>query len=377
VAIRVGGKIFFTECIVALLLIGICAPVFSAPTLSQIEQKRKDAQKNITRLKKLENQEKNKLVKNQKNLEITRENLEISKNRYTTVTGQLNNLNVQLEVAVADYNNSNQKMQERLRHVYKAQRRGMVELLMSVHDLNSMLDVVYFEKIVLKNDYNRMVQLKKKSDAILAIRQQIASKKAALARTINDMNYQQKYIESAIAKNQTMINKFQSSRSAYEKAERELAQQSAKIQSMITGVQKNNKETFVTTGTFIKPIQGPITSPFGWRIHPIFKSRIFHSGIDIGGPNGGAIKAANSGKVIFAGWQGGYGKVVIIDHGLVNGKPTTTLYAHMSSIGVSNGQSVSKGQVIGREGSTGYSTGPHCHFEVRINGVPQNPMQFI
>ena len=140
---------------------------------------------------------------------------------------------------------------------------------------------------------------------------------------------------------------------------------------------KNNKETFVTTGAFMRPISGPITSPFGWRVHPIFKSRIFHSGIDIGGANGGAIKAANSGKVIFAGWQGGYGKVVIIDHGRVNGKPTTTLYAHMSVINVSNGQSVGKGQVIGKEGSTGYSTGPHCHFEVRVNGVPQNPLQYI
>ena len=359
------------------ILLGMCRPANCEPSLSQIEQKRKNARDNINRRKKLENQEKNKLIRNQKNLEITRGNLEVSKSQFATVTGQLNNLNAQLEVAVANYNDSNQKMQSRLRHVYKAQRRGMLELLMSVKDLNSMLDVVYFEKIVLKNDYEKIQQLKKKSDAILAIRQQIAQKKEALAKTINNMNYQQKYIQSAIAQNQKMINKFESSRAAYEKSERELAQQSAKIQSMIAGVQKNNKETFVTTGAFMRPISGPITSPFGWRVHPIFKSRIFHSGIDIGGANGGAIKAANSGKVIFAGWQGGYGKVVIIDHGRVNGKPTTTLYAHMSVINVSNGQSVGKGQVIGKEGSTGYSTGPHCHFEVRVNGVPQNPLQYI
>ena len=139
----------------------------------------------------------------------------------------------------------------------------------------------------------------------------------------------------------------------------------------------NSNQVQVSSKTFIKPISGSITSPFGYRIHPIFKSRIFHSGIDIGGPNGGAIRASNDGKVIYTGWYGGYGKVVILDHGVIDGKPITTLYAHMSSISVSNGQFVKKGQTVGREGSTGYSTGPHCHFEVRVNGKPTNPLNYI
>jgi murein DD-endopeptidase MepM/ murein hydrolase activator NlpD len=133
----------------------------------------------------------------------------------------------------------------------------------------------------------------------------------------------------------------------------------------------------VSSTGFSYPISGPITSPFGWRTHPIFKSRIFHSGIDIAGPNGGAIKASNDGRVIYAGWYGGYGKVVILDHGVINGKPITTLYGHMSAINVSSGQTVRKGQTVGREGSTGYSTGPHCHFEVRVNGKPVNPLSYI
>ncbi len=148
---------------------------------------------------------------------------------------------------------------------------------------------------------------------------------------------------------------------------------------MIAGLSKKSGQPQVKVSStgFIWPIRGPITSPFGYRIHPIFKSRIFHSGIDIGGPNGGAIKASNDGRVIFSGWYGGYGKVVILDHGVINGQPITTLYAHMSSILVSNGQNVTKGQTIGREGSTGYSTGPHCHFEVRVNGKPTNPLSYI
>ena len=84
-----------------------------------------------------------------------------------------------------------------------------------------------------------------------------------------------------------------------------------------------------------------------------------------------------NGRVIYAGWYGGYGQVVILDHGVVRGQPITTLYAHMSSISVHKGQTVSKGQTVGREGSTGYSTGPHCHFEVRVNGQPRNPLNYI
>ena len=125
------------------------------------------------------------------------------------------------------------------------------------------------------------------------------------------------------------------------------------------------------------PVSGArISSPFGYRIHPIFKSRIYHTGIDYAIAYGTPIRASNSGKVIYSGWYGGYGKVVIVDHGVINGKPTTTLYAHMSSIKVGNGQLVNKGDVLGYEGTTGYSTGPHVHFEVRINGKPNNPMNY-
>ena len=173
-----------------------------------------------------------------------------------------------------------------------------------------------------------------------------------------------------------MINKYKTDRRTYEQAERELARQSASIQSMLAR-QSGSSEVRISSAGFMRPIGGRITSPFGWRTHPIFKSRTFHSGVDIAGPNRGSIRASNSGKVIYSGWYGGYGKVVIVDHGSVNGKPTSTLYAHMSSIRVSQGQNVNKGDILGYEGSTGYSTGPHVHFEVRINGKPNNPLNYI
>jgi murein DD-endopeptidase MepM/ murein hydrolase activator NlpD len=123
------------------------------------------------------------------------------------------------------------------------------------------------------------------------------------------------------------------------------------------------------SGVFIWPLQGRITSPYGARRRR--GSR--HTGVDIATTYGTPIWAADAGEVIFAGWWDGYGKAVVIDHG----KGIATVYGHMSRLYPSVGATVAKGQTIGLEGSTGYSTGPHLHFEVRRNGKPVNPMPYL
>lgn len=344
--------------------------------LKTINQKMKNTQEKIKTLKLKENQEKSKLVRNQRKKEENQANLNASKRQYSDMDTKLRSMEAEYNRSMAEFNNVDTQMKNRIRQVYKTQRRGMFELILSAKDLNSLLDVIYFERIIIKNDYKRMMALKTKSAKIAKMKKDIEAQKAYLAQTIKDINSQQVSIQRAIAENQNMINKLKTDRKAYERSERELARQSANLQSMISK-SYGHSTVRVSSSGFMKPIAGRITSPFGWRTHPIFKSRTFHSGVDIGGPNMGSIRASNSGKVIYSGWYGGYGKVVIIDHGTVNGHPTTTLYAHMSVTKVSSGQTVSKGQVIGLEGTTGYSTGPHCHFEVRINGKPNNPLNYI
>ena len=126
-------------------------------------------------------------------------------------------------------------------------------------------------------------------------------------------------------------------------------------------------------GILVRPVPGIITSPFGNRVHPITGNVRFHAGIDLRGSHGTPIKAAESGKVILARYYGGYGNTVIIDHG--NG--LSTLYAHQSSLAVRYGESVDAAEVIGYVGSTGASTGPHLHFEVRKWGSPVDPEPFL
>ena len=121
------------------------------------------------------------------------------------------------------------------------------------------------------------------------------------------------------------------------------------------------------------PVPGPVTSPFGYRIHPITGTSRLHAGIDLDGSTGDPVRAAGAGTVILAEWYGGYGNTVVVDHG----GGLSTLYAHQSSLNVSRGQSVGQGDVVGYVGSTGFSTGPHLHFETREFGTPVDPMGYL
>ena len=122
------------------------------------------------------------------------------------------------------------------------------------------------------------------------------------------------------------------------------------------------------------PLPGaPMTSGYGYRVHPIYGTVRMHSGVDFAAPAGTQIRSAGDGVVVSVGSQSGYGNVTVIDHG----GGLATLYAHQSSIGVSSGQRVSQGQGIGRVGCTGACTGDHLHFEVRVNGTPVNPMGYL
>jgi murein DD-endopeptidase MepM/ murein hydrolase activator NlpD len=121
------------------------------------------------------------------------------------------------------------------------------------------------------------------------------------------------------------------------------------------------------------PTSGTITSRFGWRIHPIFRTREFHTGLDIATRWGSPVLAARSGVVRFVGWRSGYGQMIVLDHG--GGLETT--YSHLSSAVVSPGETVTRGQLIGRIGNSGWSTGPHLFFEVRKNGVAVDPTPYL
>jgi murein DD-endopeptidase MepM/ murein hydrolase activator NlpD len=149
-----------------------------------------------------------------------------------------------------------------------------------------------------------------------------------------------------------------------------LEKEQSSIKKLIT---ERAKAAGAAPGSLIRPVPGGISSGFGPRIHPIYGYSLMHNGIDMDGGMGQKIVAAAAGTVFFAEAKGGYGNSIMIDHG----GGMVTLYAHQSSFAVSDGQKVNAGQVIGYVGSSGVSTGPHLHFEVRINGNPVNPAKYL
>ena len=197
-------------------------------------------------------------------------------------------------------------------------------------------------------------QLKHKNDQLVALKSEQLSVAAATRQARREKT-------TALARVERDIR-------TWEAPAAQLARESAALAGVIRGQQGDGK----FSGALAWPVAGPITSPFGWRVHPIFHVRKLHTGIDIGAGYGVPIHAADGGRVIYATWMSGYGNTVVIDHG----GGISTLYAHQSSFAVGGGL-VSKGQVIGYVGSTGYSTGPPLHFEVRVNGNPVDPLGYL
>lgn len=176
-------------------------------------------------------------------------------------------------------------------------------------------------------------------------------------------------VQSEVDNRRRILADLEANEARWRAMEAELEAESKRIAEEIA---RSRWRAGMPVGDLLWPTNGRVTSGYGWRTHPIYGTRRMHTGIDISGSMGQSIVAASEGLVLSAGWRGGYGLTVVIDHG----GGMATLYAHQSALNVREGQVVSEGQRIGQVGSTGNSTGPHLHFEVRINGEPRDPMDW-
>ncbi|MEB3315870.1 MAG: peptidoglycan DD-metalloendopeptidase family protein [Candidatus Melainabacteria bacterium] len=266
-----------------------------------------------------------------------------------------------------------EKAKERVVAIYKKSQLRFIDSLIRSQSPTDYMDYLYFQRKVIDFDKKLLDTLKSQSEDIAKYGssleeetkriEQITSK---LKNIEEDIVYQQK-------KQKEILSKLRQETAMYESSERQLERESIKLVYKISELSTGKNDNPESTGSFSYPVRAPITSPFGPRRHPIFGVRSMHSGIDLAAPYGTPIKASEGGVVIYSGWYGGYGKVVILDHA----KGFSTLYAHLSSTKVTVGARVKQGEVVGFEGSTGYATGPHLHFEVREQGKPKNPVIYL
>lgn len=311
------------------------------------------------------------------------EELRVATAEYKEVKGQLDSVEGKisdntelLEKTEADLKVKNKKLQQRVRDIYINGQISYVDVLFGAKDFADLMTRMDVLKRIIKHDYDLIMKVKEEKATVENTRAQLEKDKAEAEVLVTDAQAKKAKVEDKESEQQVLLDQAIYDRDTSERMYEEIMAASQEVANMIRRSQMSSagySGAPAGAGGMIWPISGPITSEFGWRTHPIFGTARFHSGLDIGGDYGMPIYAAASGTVIYAGWISGYGNAVIIDHG----GGVTTLYGHNDSLNVSEGENVAQGQVIAMCGSTGNSTGPHCHFEVRENGEPVSPYGYL
>lgn len=263
---------------------------------------------------------------------------------------------------------------KRLREIYINGQINYLDVLLGAKDFNDFASRMFLLQKIIAGDLELVQTVKCEADEIQK-RQDLLDKQMVEIKK-NRVSLDEKKVAAEKAREERAQLLFKANEDKVKKnADYDrLNAMSENIKNMLQSLERQSSmPSQGGTGRFIWPATGPITSYAGWRTHPIFGTTRYHSGIDIAVDSGTPVKAADTGTVVYSGWMGGYGYAVMINHG--NG--LVTIYGHNSRLLVSEGQSVTQGDVIARSGSTGWSTGPHVHFEARLHGEVVDPLNYL
>ncbi|MFN6560765.1 MAG: murein hydrolase activator EnvC family protein [Nostoc sp. ChiSLP01] len=378
--------VFSCICWVCLALIPVHAnSTESIDMLRQQQQQMNQQHRSVVnerdRLTNLQQQAQQHLTGLKQNLQTTDSYIQESESRLQLANQRLQQLENDLAVAQRSYETRQVATVARLRYLQRSPASQGWAVLLQSQNISDFISRRHQLKLVYQADQQILVKLNAQANSINQQKTQVEEQKNEIALIREQLLAQKADYQTQAESQSELIQRLNSDRLALEAAQNQLERESkyleVLIQQKVAAAQaKTNSRTSVIiqgTGMFAYPSDAATSSPFGWRMHPVLGYRRFHAGMDFAASYGSTIRAADSGTVIFAGWYGGYGRAVIIDHG----KGITTLYGHTSELYVSDGQGVERGQAIAAVGSTGLSTGPHLHFEVRRNGSPVNPADYL
>jgi murein DD-endopeptidase MepM/ murein hydrolase activator NlpD len=303
---------------------------------------------------------------------MTANALEVSRGQLVLAQQNLLALSQELVKFEAEYAVQQKATVMRLRFLQRQSSQPWWSLLFTSQNLNAVLDRRYQLGQVFNQDQQILIGLQTQRQALDQKRLAVEAQKNDIALLIEQLSAKQANIEKRASTQSDLVYRLSTQPQAYESAQQRLASDSGQLAEMIRSLSANQAQIPAPLKMAL-PVQGSLTSGFGFRVHPIFGIQKMHTGIDLAASSGTPISAASDGTVIFAGWYGGYGRCAILAHGT----NFATLYGHTSQLMVTVGQQVKRGQIIAAVGSTGFSTGPHLHFEVRFNGTPTNPMDFL
>ncbi len=368
--------------ITALLIISGCYKTVQAITSSELEQRRIELREEINKAgKNLENIN----VQLTENLEAINNldeqigeyesQIESVSNNINQVEKQIRETETSLKTIQKRYNHQNELLKKRIVYMYEAGETKYLDVLLNSKSIVDFITRYYLIQEIAQYDRDFLNDIKKEKDEIEKIEESLKTSK----ETLKEIKAEQKKLaislENAKVVKSGYVNnlneeeiKIQEEISIYQK-ELDLIE----LDVLMAALESNGSQ--YVGGTFAWPAPGyyTITSPYGMRLHPVIKSYRNHSGMDIGAPMGSYAIAANDGVVTKSMYSNSYGNMIMIDHG----GGVTTLYAHGSELIARVGDKVKRGDAIMKVGSTGWSTGPHLHFEIRINGQTIDPYPYV
>lgn len=385
------GKKFFQvvgALLLALFLTTGLVPVYG-DELDKLRQQQKKATEEIKKYQNLINT-KNKELKSlsqqlrdlDSSIATVEKELEKLEDQLSTTQTKLAQTQQELNIAEAELAERSEIFSQRLVAIYQ---NGDVDLLEVLFSSTSITDfLVRFELLsriaeqdmeLLKAIEAQKAQIEQHKAELEERRQELAGLKSRAETKRAELAAQRKAKEELRVQIATEKEAAEKALAEQEKTSQEIAQRIKAIQAQRQKQQNTQTASRNLGGRFAWPVPGysRITSDYGTRVHPVLKVKKLHTGVDVGAPSGAKVVAAEAGTVIIAGWFGAYGNTVVVDHG----NNTSTLYGHLSAVSVKVGEQVTRGQQVGKVGSTGLSTGSHLHFEVRINGDPTNPWDYL
>lgn len=342
----------------------------------QLQQERSRLDQEQNRLLNLQQTAETRLDGLKDTIQVTASQIADNEKQLTLANQRLQTLQAELDKAEQHYQGRQSATIARLRFLQRQQGSKGWAVLLHSQNLNEFLDRRHQLKLVYEADRKILTALQQESIELEQRHRTVAQQKNEVALLTQQLQAQKAQYEAQAQTQAVLIDRLRADRQSLEAAETQLEKDSANIAELIRQrIASADRSRIVVRGTgrFSYPSGGRLSSGFGYRIHPILGYRRFHAGVDFAASHGSTIRVADAGQVIFSGWYGGYGRSVIVDHG----DNLTTLYAHASEVFVSEGQSVQQGQAIAAVGSTGLSTGPHLHFEVRRHGAPVDPMGYL
>lgn len=273
---------------------------------------------------------------------------------------------------IQEIDKNNEVLEERLRVMYKNGSAGYMEVILKSENLIDALTRMDMIQLIVESDVELLQSINDQKLQVEELKVEQETKRMELTAVINNLNVKQDEVMIASRSKEVYMSSLKSNLKEIQRQEAAMEAQSAQIEKDILAAQRAVE---YAGGEMAWPVPGQyrVTSNFGGRADPITGVWSSHGGTDIAAPYASTIVSANDGVVIFAGWHYSYGNYVIVDHG----GGIATLYGHCSKLLVGKGQAVSRGEKIALVGSTGYSTGNHLHFEVRINGVRTQPMDYL